>query len=113
MNGQEMPNNYYIRGRRFEYQLKKDLEKQGWLVFRTAGSHGIYDLIALIDNYKGDVLVRLIQCKTTDKEVNTKTLLKSFNKTLPFEDTTVMQQLAVKVTGKKTYTIYTRYGEAL
>jgi hypothetical protein len=31
--------NNYARGRRFEYRAKCFLEKQGFIVFRTAGSH--------------------------------------------------------------------------
>lgn len=37
----------YERGRRFEYKIKKMLEKVGFTVFRTAGSHGDVDLIAI------------------------------------------------------------------
>ena len=39
----------YLRGRRFEYELKKKLEKEGWVVLRTAGSHGFADLICVKD----------------------------------------------------------------
>lgn len=39
----------YERGRRFEYKIKKMLEKAGFVVFRTAGSHGEVDLIAIND----------------------------------------------------------------
>jgi Holliday junction resolvase len=37
----------YHKGRRFEYQFKKWLEEKGYLVLRTAGSHGFADLIAI------------------------------------------------------------------
>jgi Holliday junction resolvase len=37
----------YHKGRRLEYQFKKLLEKQGYIVLRTAGSHGFADLIAV------------------------------------------------------------------
>jgi len=37
----------YLRGRRFEYEVKKKLEKEGWVVLRTAGSHGFADLICV------------------------------------------------------------------
>lgn len=53
-----MPNKNYVSGRRFEYKVKKHLEENGYLVFRSAGSHSIADLIAIS---KGDTL--LIQCK--------------------------------------------------
>jgi Holliday junction resolvase len=42
-----MPNRNYLRGRAKEYQLKEKLEKRGYIVFRTSGSHGIADLIAI------------------------------------------------------------------
>jgi len=42
-----MPNANYIRGRNKEYRLKKKYEKKGYIVLRTAGSHGFADLIAI------------------------------------------------------------------
>jgi Holliday junction resolvase len=42
-----MPNKRYISGRRFEYKIKKDLEKNNWIVLRSSGSKGPFDLIAL------------------------------------------------------------------
>ena len=53
-----MVNKNYRAGRRFEYEVKKYFEKLGYTVFRTAGSHGIADVIAVKDD---DTL--LIQCK--------------------------------------------------
>ncbi|RLE83325.1 MAG: hypothetical protein DRJ67_12415 [Thermoprotei archaeon] len=41
-----MPNKNYIRGRRFEYRVKRFLEGEGWVVIRAAGSKPI-DLVAL------------------------------------------------------------------
>jgi len=35
----------YQKGRAFEYKIKKILENRGFIVFRTAGSHGLFDLI--------------------------------------------------------------------
>lgn len=49
----------YERGRDAEYRAIRDLEAQGFAAFRTAGSHGGADVIAI--NESG---VRLIQCKT-------------------------------------------------
>jgi len=37
----------YHKGRNFEYRVKKYLEKKGYFVVRSAGSHGIFDLIAI------------------------------------------------------------------
>ncbi len=36
--------NRNIKGRRFEYSVEKYLETEGWIVMRTAGSHGPFDL---------------------------------------------------------------------
>jgi len=44
----------YHKGRRFEYQFKKFLQKKGYIVLRTAGSHGFADLIAVGRN--GEVI---------------------------------------------------------
>lgn len=40
-------NKNYISGRRFEYSIKKELEKQGWIAIRSAGSHSPFDIIAI------------------------------------------------------------------
>ena len=49
----------YAKGRRFEYSVKNKLEKAGFYVVRSAGSHGAFDLVAI---RKGIVLG--VQCKT-------------------------------------------------
>lgn len=61
-----MPTNNYRRGRAAEYELKKKLEKEGYTVLRTAGSHGPFDLIAYTDDDSNPV--RFIQVKTTKSE---------------------------------------------
>ena len=43
-------NRNYRRGRQKEYQLKDRFENEGYVVFRTAGSHGIADLILIKPN---------------------------------------------------------------
>lgn len=58
-----MSNKNYVNGRAFEYKVKKELENQGYLCFRTAGSHGVADVIAL--SIKGRCL--LVQCKISNK----------------------------------------------
>jgi len=40
-------NRNYNRGRKKEYLLKDRFEKEGYIVFRTAGSHSDIDLIAV------------------------------------------------------------------
>jgi hypothetical protein len=42
-----MPNKKYLAGRRFEYKVKQDLEKYNWIVLRSSGSKGPFDLVAL------------------------------------------------------------------
>jgi len=36
----------YTKGRAFEYQVMRYLRKRGWMVARTAGSHGPFDIFA-------------------------------------------------------------------
>src|SRR2546426_9942371 len=44
--GKEMTNANYNRGRNLEYLIKDKLEKEGYFVTRSAGSHGV-DLVAM------------------------------------------------------------------
>jgi Holliday junction resolvase len=37
----------YLKGRQREHNLKRKLERAGWLVVRSAGSKGVFDLIAI------------------------------------------------------------------
>ncbi len=39
----------YIKGRSREHNLKQRLERAGWFVVRSAGSKGVFDLIAIKD----------------------------------------------------------------
>ena len=55
-----MPRSTYRKGARYEYYVKQKLEEKGYLVVRTAGSHGPFDLIA-IDTQKREIL--LVQVK--------------------------------------------------
>ena len=57
-----MANKQYVKGRRYEYKVKKDYEALGYVVLRTAGSHGFADLIA-ISTATREVI--FIQCKTS------------------------------------------------
>ena len=55
-----------ITGQDYERELKENLTKEGWLVFRSAGSHGA-DLIALKPTEH-----RIIEVKSTkEKQYNT------------------------------------------
>lgn len=53
--------NKYAKGRRLEYKAKKILEAQGYTVFRTAGSHGLFDLVAI-----NKAWLKLIQVKSNN-----------------------------------------------
>lgn len=48
----------YERGRQYEYRSMRWLEKQGYTCFRTAGSHGECDVIALSPQ-----IIQLVQVK--------------------------------------------------
>lgn len=52
-------NRNYAKGVRFERKRKAAWEKKGYVVLRTAGSHGPWDLIAIREHAP----VELIQCK--------------------------------------------------
>ena len=64
-----MPNRNYLRGRAKEYELKERLEGEGFIVFRTSGSHGQADLIAVKPRQEGDAdlfpEVHFIQIKSS------------------------------------------------
>ena len=56
-----MPNPAYVKGRRKEYKIVKELKDQGYtIVQRTAGSHSPIDVIAI---NKETRTIRLIQAK--------------------------------------------------
>ena len=64
-----MTNKRYVAGRAYEYRVKKKLEKEGWTVLRTAGSHGLFDIIAIaaptFDMRRLDTgRIKLIQAKS-------------------------------------------------
>lgn len=61
----------YVRGVAIERKLKKLLESHGWLVFRSAGSHGAFDLIA----QRADG-IRNIQCKRVKHKTEMEPLLR-------------------------------------
>ena len=50
----------YRRGSAFERRVKEMLELEGYYVVRSAGSHGVADLVAV---KPGEVL--FVQCKTS------------------------------------------------
>ena len=61
-----MPNLSYNRGRALEYRVRDHYKKEGYEVFRSAGSHTMADLICIAaSNYTGVGVpeVLLVQCK--------------------------------------------------
>ena len=65
--------NNYKNGRAREYRIANNLRLDGFEVFRTAGSHGCFDLIAF--NFEEGIL-NLIQVKPTTMSENEKTRIK-------------------------------------
>lgn len=76
-----MPNKHYILGRQFEYRRKKHWEKAGYLVFRTAGSHGFFDLILI--SPVGRTL--LVQCKRTQTLKQAEAMCRKFRAKPPLQ----------------------------
>jgi len=52
----------YQKGRRTEYQVMEKLKEQGFLVDRSAGSRGYWDIIALSSN-----AIWLVQVKASER----------------------------------------------
>lgn len=52
------PGRNYANGRAFEYRVKSLLEDKGWFVVRSAGSHGLVDLVLFTGGKP-----KFIQCK--------------------------------------------------
>ena len=69
-----MPNSNYRKGYKFEREIKLWLERNDYLVFRTAGSHSIADLIAFSPMYWR--IVYLIQCKYGTARMNKAEIIK-------------------------------------
>ncbi len=64
-----MPNRNYKNGSDFERKVVKFFESKGYLAARSAGSHGMVDVIAIpkfVAGSHGDMPV-LVQCKKTGK----------------------------------------------
>lgn len=54
-------NKNYAKGRRFEYKLIKEIRNKGGIAIRSAGSHGLVDVVGIFP--KQNIIV-LYQCKT-------------------------------------------------
>ena len=64
-----MPNKRYQKGRRWEWKVKKKWEREGFLVYRSAGSKGAADLIAIKDGQ-----AYLIQVQVSNRPSRAKAL---------------------------------------
>jgi Holliday junction resolvase len=62
----------YRKGARYEYYVKQKLEEKGYLVVRTAGSHGPFDLIALDIEKREILLVQVTKRKSLPTELKRK-----------------------------------------
>lgn len=69
-------NKAYAKGRRLEYRALKALEAEGYIAARTAGSHGVFDIVAL----KGVEPALLIQVKCNISEAAAMRELKKIRK---------------------------------
>lgn len=63
-----MPNNAYARGAAFERTIVEHVRGFGWFAVRSAGSHGLVDVLA-IDQNGGP---HFIQCKTGKAKMSKK-----------------------------------------
>lgn len=69
-------NKAYVKGRRLEYRALKALEADGYMASRTAGSHGVFDIVA----FKGIEPALLIQVKCNISEAAAMKELKKMRK---------------------------------
>lgn len=91
-----MANRNYTSGRRFEYEVATRYREEGYEVMRTAGSHGLFDLIAI----KPGRHVDLIQCKVTTSPATAARLLREFKENPPIEGIkNVHQIMEVRIKG--------------
>ena len=63
-----MPNPSYVKGREFEYTVKRMLEKLGFYVVRAYGSAGTFDLVAVPPQTGKEMFPMLIQCKSIKRK---------------------------------------------
>jgi len=87
-------NKNYQKGRRFEYQVVKEYEADGWVAMRTAGSHGFADVIAI---NPADQTVDFVQCKVTESDSQAARLCNQFKSNPPLPLGPYRQLMVVKV----------------
>ena len=62
-----MPNKHYLAGRKKEWKVQEALEAEGYMTFRTAGSHTPVDVLAFYE-----IGLRLVQGSAVWVQVNSK-----------------------------------------
>lgn len=72
-----MVNKNYLSGRRFEYKVKHLYEQKGWVVLRTAGSHGFADLVCL-KKQNDQLRILFLQLKTFDMSLRKENEISDF-----------------------------------
>ena len=95
-----MPNANYVAGRRFEYERAKHWRSIGHEVMRTAGSHGLFDLITISTG--GDI--QLLQLKRVSNVAEAQCFLARFAARPPLGHRTrarYHQVLEIRVRGHK------------
>lgn len=61
----------YHRGRRKEYAVCKQLRSDGYLAQRTAGSHGLFDVMAVSPTTIKLIQVKYIDSRSSWRDANT------------------------------------------
>lgn len=89
-------NRNYQKGRRFEYEICKEYTEADYTAMRTAGSHGVADVIAV--SLTG--VVDFVQCKVTESEAQAKRLCEAFKANPPLPLGPYRQIMTVKVIRK-------------
>ena len=64
-----MPNRNYIRGRSTEYRAMLTLKRDGWMVSRSAASHGAVDVFAAKDGRLLLLQVKSGKARATKEEL--------------------------------------------
>jgi len=58
----------YSRGRRFEHEVRKLLERKGYFCVRSAGSRGVFDLLCVRNGIPWGIQCRLGDVSKREKE---------------------------------------------
>lgn len=94
-----MGNKNYEKGRRFEYERAAHHRARGCEVMRTAGSHGLFDLVLITPNGH----VEFVQCKVTSDEGEARRMINAFRANPPMgldRNADYNQVMEVKILGK-------------